>query len=238
MFYDEYIKLCSQIGRSPSAVAESLGFQKSAVTRWKQGSTPTDNNKRKIAEFFGVPVSTFLTPTPVPSSPVAASVQSTLAAAVTAPAAMASAMAVSPTTAPAMAPISSTSAATAHPVPVPLATAPAVSPIMPSPISPTMPAPASVPAQSTASTPSSQSGKPNLVSESISSVSHSKKESNSTIAVSHAATFTPIHSTISPTSYDRETLKIVLFGDSNIGDDLLDDVLSYAKFRQSLISKA
>lgn len=301
MFYDEYVKLCNQIGRSPSAVAESLGFQKSAVTRWKQGSTPTDNNKRKIAEYFGIPVSTFLTPTPVSPSPVAAPVQTTLAAAVTAPSATAPAG-----TAPLMSPIPPVSAPIGSPVMQPI-----VSPTMPSPISPTMPAPglqpypamqpttspmtppfaaptgtatmptaptgnasvgapgtvpmstptnapvtvstSSAPPSSTVSSPhtssvtspsasiaspATQSQKPETLSKPISLDSSTEKKVSSTIAVSHASTFTPIRSSASHGSYDRESLKIVLFGDSNIGDDLLDDVLSYAKFRQSLISKA
>lgn len=54
MFYDNYIQLCNNINKSPSAVAEEIGFKKSAVTSWKNGRTPTDANARKIAEYFGI----------------------------------------------------------------------------------------------------------------------------------------------------------------------------------------
>lgn len=60
MFYAEYIKLCNKIGKSPSAVAEELGFQKASVTRWKQGSIPTDRNKQRIADYFGVSVNALM----------------------------------------------------------------------------------------------------------------------------------------------------------------------------------
>lgn len=54
MFYDQYIKRCNLIGKTPSAVALELGFKKSIVTAWKNGSTPTDANIQKIADYFGI----------------------------------------------------------------------------------------------------------------------------------------------------------------------------------------
>lgn len=54
MFYDNYVNLCNSVGKSPSAVAVELGFKKSAVTRWKRGSTPTDATQLKIADYFGI----------------------------------------------------------------------------------------------------------------------------------------------------------------------------------------
>lgn len=53
MFYDNFLYLCNQKGISPSAAAVEMGFQKSVVTRWKK-STPTEANRRKIAQYFGV----------------------------------------------------------------------------------------------------------------------------------------------------------------------------------------
>lgn len=53
MFYDNFLHLCNQKGISPSAAAVEMGFQKSVVTRWKK-STPTEANRRKIAQYFGV----------------------------------------------------------------------------------------------------------------------------------------------------------------------------------------
>ena len=55
MFYERFLRLCNQAGRSPSAVAHELGLQKSSVHRWKLGATPTDANLQKLADYFGVP---------------------------------------------------------------------------------------------------------------------------------------------------------------------------------------
>ncbi len=55
MFYDNFLKLCNQKGVSPTVAVVEMGFQKSVATRWKK-SIPTDANKLKIAEYFGVSV--------------------------------------------------------------------------------------------------------------------------------------------------------------------------------------
>ena len=54
MFYDNYIKLCNSINKSPSSVAEDIGIKRSTVTRWKQGNSLTDANLIKVADYFGV----------------------------------------------------------------------------------------------------------------------------------------------------------------------------------------
>lgn len=54
MFYDNYIRLCNEIKKSPSAVALEIGISKPTVNRWKNGGSPTDATLRKIAEYFGV----------------------------------------------------------------------------------------------------------------------------------------------------------------------------------------
>lgn len=59
MFYDKYIELCTRIGKTPSAVAQEIGFNKASVTGWKKGSCPTDSNIQKIADFFNVPADYF-----------------------------------------------------------------------------------------------------------------------------------------------------------------------------------
>lgn len=62
MFYDVFVNLCNKVGKSPSAVAVEIGFQKSVVTRWKKNNvTPTDANLAKIASYFGVTVDFLLT---------------------------------------------------------------------------------------------------------------------------------------------------------------------------------
>lgn len=57
MFYENYIRLCNEIKKSPSAVALEIGISKPTVNRWKNGGSPTDATLRKIAEYFGVSTS-------------------------------------------------------------------------------------------------------------------------------------------------------------------------------------
>ncbi len=55
MFYLNFVRLCNGIAKSPSAVAEEMGFQRSVVTRWRKGSVPRKATIEKIADYFGVP---------------------------------------------------------------------------------------------------------------------------------------------------------------------------------------
>lgn len=57
MFYDVYVELCHNNGKSPSAVAQELGINKSNVSNWKNnGYTPRGAVLNKIAEYFGVSI--------------------------------------------------------------------------------------------------------------------------------------------------------------------------------------
>ena len=56
MFYDNYIRLCNSVNKTPSAVAVEMGISKTSVNRWKNGSYPTDATMLRIASFFGVSV--------------------------------------------------------------------------------------------------------------------------------------------------------------------------------------
>ena len=69
MFYDKYVRLCNSIKKSPSAVAQEIGFQKSSVTRWKNGSMPTDASLQSIADYFGVTVAYLLREDAKPPAP-------------------------------------------------------------------------------------------------------------------------------------------------------------------------
>lgn len=61
MFYDVFLKLCNNINKAPSAVALELGLSRPSVTNWqKRGSTPTDANLQKIADYFNVSVNFLL----------------------------------------------------------------------------------------------------------------------------------------------------------------------------------
>ncbi len=57
VFYNNYVDLCNKLGKSPSAVAEEMGYQRSVVTRWSKGTAPRQATLQKIADFFGVSVS-------------------------------------------------------------------------------------------------------------------------------------------------------------------------------------
>ena len=56
-FYENYLKLCNSVGKSPSAVAIELKLGKPSVTRWKHGAVPRDSTVSKIANYFHVPAS-------------------------------------------------------------------------------------------------------------------------------------------------------------------------------------
>lgn len=60
MFYTNYVKLCNSINQSPSSVSETLGFKRSVVTRWKNGSVPREATLQKIADFFNITVEELL----------------------------------------------------------------------------------------------------------------------------------------------------------------------------------
>ena len=54
MFYDNFLKACNSIGKTPSAALSEIGINKSAATRWRKGEMPTVANVHKIADYFGV----------------------------------------------------------------------------------------------------------------------------------------------------------------------------------------
>lgn len=57
-FYDNYVRLCNSIGKTPSAVALEIGIEKSTVSRWSKGSSPNHATKIKVADYFNVSVET------------------------------------------------------------------------------------------------------------------------------------------------------------------------------------
>lgn len=57
MFWENYLQLCNQVGKSANAVAAEIGFKSSGtVTGWKEGKIPYERNLKKIADYFGVTV--------------------------------------------------------------------------------------------------------------------------------------------------------------------------------------
>ena len=56
MFSDNYIALCAKNGEHVTAVAEKLGFSRSAGIKWVNGSVPRKSTLKRIADYFGVTV--------------------------------------------------------------------------------------------------------------------------------------------------------------------------------------
>lgn len=61
MFYDLFVKLCVRKGVSPSHAAQSVGCNRSAVAKWKQGATPHLETVKKLAAYFGVTLEAMMT---------------------------------------------------------------------------------------------------------------------------------------------------------------------------------
>lgn len=59
MFYDKFLELCNQKNKTPSVVADELGFARSSITKWKSGATLRSANLKRVADYFGVSVSYF-----------------------------------------------------------------------------------------------------------------------------------------------------------------------------------
>lgn len=55
-FYENYVRLCNSVGKTPSAVALEIGIEKSTVTRWSKGGGANYPTKLKIADYFGCTV--------------------------------------------------------------------------------------------------------------------------------------------------------------------------------------
>ena len=56
-FYNNYVRLCNSVGKTPSAVAVEIGIEKSTVSRWSKGSSPNHATKLKVADYFGCTIS-------------------------------------------------------------------------------------------------------------------------------------------------------------------------------------
>ena len=57
MFWNTLIKLCADAGITPNALAKKIGISSGSITSWKRGAVPHDTTLKKIADYFGVPVS-------------------------------------------------------------------------------------------------------------------------------------------------------------------------------------
>lgn len=67
MFWDNFIKLCEQINKSPTAVISELNISRGSVTHWKTGKVPHHSTLLKIADYFDVTVDYLLGKTSEPT---------------------------------------------------------------------------------------------------------------------------------------------------------------------------
>lgn len=56
MFWERFLRLCSQKGISPNGACSELGLSNATATKWKNGSMPRAGTLKKIADYFGVSV--------------------------------------------------------------------------------------------------------------------------------------------------------------------------------------
>lgn len=54
MFKENFERLCSKIGESPSSVCDSIGLSRTMYSKWNDESVPRKVTLIKIADYFGV----------------------------------------------------------------------------------------------------------------------------------------------------------------------------------------
>lgn len=67
MFWNNFVNLCNNKGKSPTAVISELGISRGSVTHWRTGKVPHHNTLLKIADYFNVTVDYLLGKTDDPS---------------------------------------------------------------------------------------------------------------------------------------------------------------------------
>lgn len=60
MFYENFKRLCSERGTTPTAVAKAMDISTSMTANWKKGGMPRADTLQKVADHFGVSVSYLL----------------------------------------------------------------------------------------------------------------------------------------------------------------------------------
>lgn len=67
MFWENFLKLCSDKDKKPTSVILELKISRGSVTNWKKGATPQDSTLQKIADYFGVTIDALLADSPEPA---------------------------------------------------------------------------------------------------------------------------------------------------------------------------
>lgn len=60
MFWENFVGLCAEKGKTPTAVVLEIGLARSSVTNWKRGGCPNNVAIRKIANYFNVSINYLL----------------------------------------------------------------------------------------------------------------------------------------------------------------------------------
>lgn len=54
IFWNRFCELCKEKGLTPTQMVKDAGIAVGSVTKWKNGSIPHGNTRKKIAEYFSV----------------------------------------------------------------------------------------------------------------------------------------------------------------------------------------
>lgn len=63
-FYENYVRLCNQLGKKPTTVAEEIGIARATASRWSRGMTPSYPTLIKLSDYFGISVGELVGATP------------------------------------------------------------------------------------------------------------------------------------------------------------------------------
>lgn len=56
VFYDIFVELCKKKCVTQSGAVQSVGLNRAAITKWKNGSDPNGSTLSKLADYFDVTV--------------------------------------------------------------------------------------------------------------------------------------------------------------------------------------
>ena len=67
MFKKNFIRLCSDVGESPSFVCQKVGISSAAFSQWNDKTIPRKVTQQRIADYFGITVDELMEEDAVPS---------------------------------------------------------------------------------------------------------------------------------------------------------------------------
>lgn len=69
MFWNTFYELCRKNNTYPLTVVKETGIATGSITKWKNGTVPSGATLQKIADYFGVPVSSLFDDSDTPATP-------------------------------------------------------------------------------------------------------------------------------------------------------------------------